>query len=238
MRRLLLNIVISFFNFLNRFTDTLPMLGNVLMLCTFVFFIFGVVAVQLWKGVLRQRCYLELPEGLAGNETQLQLDTYYGQYDEEAVICTTDGSQGLFRCAAGFLETYRDASGEKCTGGAELWDGVSGLDQKYSVNGSDECVNWHRYYTGCQSGPENPFKGAISFDNIGYAWIAIFQVISLEGWVDIMYYVMDSHSFFRCAACLIFFQNFFSFIYFILLIVIGSFFMINLCLVVIATQVC
>ena len=26
--------------------DTLPMLGNVLMLCTFVFFIFGVVAVQ------------------------------------------------------------------------------------------------------------------------------------------------------------------------------------------------
>ena len=34
--------------------DTLPMLGNVLMLCTFVFFIFGVVAVQLWAGVLRQ----------------------------------------------------------------------------------------------------------------------------------------------------------------------------------------
>ena len=34
------------------------MLGNVLMLCTFVFFIFGVVAVQLWAGVLRQRCYL------------------------------------------------------------------------------------------------------------------------------------------------------------------------------------
>ena len=30
------------------------MLGNVLMLCTFVFFIFGVVAVQLWAGVLRQ----------------------------------------------------------------------------------------------------------------------------------------------------------------------------------------
>ncbi|CAG5097992.1 Oidioi.mRNA.OKI2018_I69.XSR.g15322.t1.cds [Oikopleura dioica] len=203
--------------------DTLPMLGNVLMLCTFVFFIFGVVAVQLWKGVLRQRCYLDLPENLAGNETQLKLDTYYGQYDEEAVICTTDGSQGLFRCAAGFLETYRDSSGEKCTGGAELWDGVSGLDQKYNVNGTNQCINWYRYYTGCNSGPENPFKGAISFDNIGYAWIAIFQVISLEGWVDIMYYVMDSHSFF-------------SFIYFILLIVIGSFFMINLCLVVIATQ--
>ncbi|PKU37262.1 voltage-dependent t-type calcium channel subunit alpha-1h [Limosa lapponica baueri] len=48
-------------------------------------------------------------------------------------------------------------------------------------------------------------------------------VITLEGWVDIMYYVMDAHSFYN-------------FIYFILLIIVGSFFMINLCLVVIATQ--
>lgn len=39
--------------------DTLPMLGNVLMLCSFVFFIFGVVAVQLWAGTLRQRCFLD-----------------------------------------------------------------------------------------------------------------------------------------------------------------------------------
>jgi voltage-dependent calcium channel T type alpha-1G len=30
--------------------DTLPMLGNVLLLCFFVFFIFGIVGVQLWKG--------------------------------------------------------------------------------------------------------------------------------------------------------------------------------------------
>uniref|UniRef100_A0A336MLV5 CSON003082 protein n=1 Tax=Culicoides sonorensis TaxID=179676 RepID=A0A336MLV5_CULSO len=48
-------------------------------------------------------------------------------------------------------------------------------------------------------------------------------VISLEGWTDIMYYVQDAHSFW-------------DWIYFVLLIVIGSFFMINLCLVVIATQ--
>jgi hypothetical protein len=39
--------------------DTLPMLGNVLLLCFFVFFIFGIVGVQLWEGILRQRCYLK-----------------------------------------------------------------------------------------------------------------------------------------------------------------------------------
>ena len=44
-------------------------------------------------------------------------------------------------------------------------------------------------------GPTNPFHGAISFDNIGLAWVAIFLVISLEGWTDVMYFVQDAHSF-------------------------------------------
>ena len=45
--------------------DTLPMLGNVLMLCFFVFFIFGIVGVQLWAGRLRNRCYLVLPDNIS-----------------------------------------------------------------------------------------------------------------------------------------------------------------------------
>lgn len=38
------------------------------------------------------------------------------------------------------------------------------------------CVNWYRFYNECRAGEINPHKGAINFDNIGYAWIAIFQV--------------------------------------------------------------
>lgn len=41
--------------------DTLPMLWNVLAICFFIFAIFGIVAVQLWRGTLRGRCFLELP---------------------------------------------------------------------------------------------------------------------------------------------------------------------------------
>jgi len=47
--------------------DTLPMLGNVLMLCFFVFFIFGIVGVQLWAGRLRNRCYLVLPDNVSAD---------------------------------------------------------------------------------------------------------------------------------------------------------------------------
>ena len=54
---------------------------------------------------------------------------------------------------------------------------------------------YFQYYTKCTTGPTNPFHGAISFDNIGLAWVAIFLVISLEGWTDVMYFVQDAHSF-------------------------------------------
>jgi len=43
---------------------------------------------------------------------------------------------------------------------------------------NDSCVNWNQYYTSCRAGDKNPFQGAISFDNIGLAWVAIFLVRS------------------------------------------------------------
>ncbi len=39
-----------------------------------------------------------------------------------------------------------------------------------------DCINWNQYYEDCKAGDKNPFHGAISFDNIGLAWVAIFLV--------------------------------------------------------------
>ncbi|KAM4663220.1 voltage-dependent T-type calcium channel subunit alpha-1G [Discoglossus pictus] len=189
--------------------DTLPMLGNVLLLCFFVFFIFGIVGVQLWAGLLRNRCFV--PENFS-LPPSLELEQYYRteNEDENPFICSQARENGMRYCRS---VPVRREEGIECS-----------LDYySYNSTSNTSCVNWNQYYTNCSAGEHNPFKGAINFDNIGYAWIAIFQVITLEGWVDIMYFVMDAHSFYN-------------FIYFILLIIIGSFFMINLCLVVIATQ--
>ncbi|KAM7010209.1 voltage-dependent T-type calcium channel subunit alpha-1H-like [Tautogolabrus adspersus] len=196
--------------------DTLPMLGNVLALCFFVFFIFGIVGVQLWAGLLRNRCFM-------GEEVKMRYNISFlsGYYqpdgtDDHPFICSTERDNGMLRCSD---VPRRRVAGTSCFLGAEETPPEIGptVDQPVS------CVNWYQYYNQCRAGEVNPHKGAINFDNIGYAWIAIFQVITLEGWVDIMYYVMDAHSFYN-------------FIYFIFLIIVGSFFMINLCLVVIATQ--
>ncbi|XP_056135687.1 voltage-dependent T-type calcium channel subunit alpha-1I-like [Lampris incognitus] len=210
----------------NLLLDTLPMLGNVLLLCFFVFFIFGIIGVQLWAGLLRNRCYLEenftLTTGISLPRPYYMAD----EDDERPFICSLPIDNGIMSCSD---VPARREGGRTCCLDKEdaMYRQTLGLSPEPLVNDSvgstGLCVNWNQYYTRCHTGYRNPHKGAINFDNIAYAWIVIFQVITLEGWVEIMYYVMDAHSFYN-------------FIYFILLIIVGSFFMINLCLVVIATQ--
>ncbi|XP_045132838.1 voltage-dependent T-type calcium channel subunit alpha-1I-like isoform X9 [Portunus trituberculatus] len=204
--------------------DTLPMLGNVLLLCFFVFFIFGIVGVQLWAGMLRQRCFIDLPQNVtvppglkpiyyALVKPKTPITSYYQVAEQERdYICALPKDNGMHQCDNLPHSRY---NGKVCNDSAQMY-----IPNDMS---NETCVNWNQYYTDCRPGDKNPFQGAISFDNIGLAWVAIFLVISLEGWTDIMYYVQDAHSFW-------------DWIYFVLLIVIGSFFMINLCLVVIATQ--
>ncbi|XP_045146292.1 voltage-dependent T-type calcium channel subunit alpha-1I isoform X1 [Echinops telfairi] len=201
----------------NLLLDTLPMLGNVLLLCFFVFFIFGIIGVQLWAGLLRNRCFLEENFTLQGD---VALSPYYRPEDDDEMpfICSLSGDNGIMGCHE--IPPLKEQGRECCLSKDDVYDLGAG---RQALNASGLCVNWNRYYNVCRAGSANPHKGAINFDNIGYAWIVIFQVITLEGWVEIMYYVMDAHSFYN-------------FIYFILLIIVGSFFMINLCLVVIATQ--
>uniref|UniRef100_A0A3B3U8U9 Voltage-dependent T-type calcium channel subunit alpha n=1 Tax=Poecilia latipinna TaxID=48699 RepID=A0A3B3U8U9_9TELE len=210
----------------NLLLDTLPMLGNVLLLCFFVFFIFGIIGVQLWAGLLRNRCYPEenftLTSGIGLPRPYYMAD----EDDERPFICSLPVDNGIMSCSD---VPARREGGRACCLDKEdvVYRQSIGLSPEPLTNGSVSvaglCVNWNQYYTRCHTGSSNPHKGAINFDNIAYAWIVIFQVITLEGWVEIMYYVMDAHSFYN-------------FIYFILLIIVGSFFMINLCLVVIATQ--
>ncbi|KFV75725.1 Voltage-dependent T-type calcium channel subunit alpha-1I, partial [Struthio camelus australis] len=201
----------------NLLLDTLPMLGNVLLLCFFVFFIFGIIGVQLWAGLLRNRCFMEENFTIQGD---VILPPYYQpeEDDEMPFICSLSGDNGIMGCHE--IPPLKERGHECCLDKDDYFY-YNSVRQEFNISGM--CVNWNQYYNVCRTGNANPHKGAINFDNIGYAWIVIFQVITLEGWVEIMYYVMDAHSFYN-------------FIYFILLIIVGSFFMINLCLVVIATQ--
>nr|XP_018900706.1 PREDICTED: voltage-dependent calcium channel type A subunit alpha-1 [Bemisia tabaci] len=71
---------------------------------------------------------------------------------------------------------------------------------------------------------EGPNFGITSFDNIGFAMLTVFQCITMEGWTTILYWMNDALG------------SLFNWIYFIPLIVLGSFFMLNLVLGVLSGE--
>ncbi|XP_043065453.1 voltage-dependent calcium channel type A subunit alpha-1 isoform X13 [Drosophila ficusphila] len=71
---------------------------------------------------------------------------------------------------------------------------------------------------------DGPNSGITSFDNIGFAMLTVFQCITMEGWTSILYWTNDALG------------SAFNWIYFVPLIVIGSFFMLNLVLGVLSGE--
>ncbi|XP_069690119.1 voltage-dependent calcium channel type A subunit alpha-1 isoform X27 [Periplaneta americana] len=76
----------------------------------------------------------------------------------------------------------------------------------------------------CHEGWEGPNFGITSFDNIGFAMLTVFQCITMEGWTAILYWTNDALG------------SIFNWIYFVPLIVLGSFFMLNLVLGVLSGE--
>ena len=104
------------------------------MIGVMLFAIFGVAGVQLWKGVLRNRCFPNDNSTLFDSNT-----TNFYKRENADFICTL--SDGLTTC-----------------------DDIPDLEKKSQ-------------FTLCKVSEMNPFRGSISFDNIGYAFITIFQVV-------------------------------------------------------------
>ncbi|KAG7215961.1 hypothetical protein INR49_012415, partial [Caranx melampygus] len=183
--------------------DILPMLSNVFMLYIFFLVVSGIVGIQLWEGELRNRCFL------GADIPNVSLSPYFVPVDSKrgAFICSRN-NWGMRHCQD--VPPYVQ-DGKTCS--AAQSHGLA----------ANACVNWNMYYNVCRPGDHNPHKGIISFDHIGLASIAMFQTVTLEGWTDIMFLVMDAHSFG-------------SVIVFILVTIMGYFVLMNVCAVVIATQ--
>ena len=69
-----------------------------------------------------------------------------------------------------------------------------------------------------------PNDGITSFNNIGVAFLTIFVAMTLEGWVDVMYMLQDSTS------------TVSSTVFFLLLVLIGSFFVLQLTMAIVSNQ--
>eukprot|EP00756_Hemistasia_phaeocysticola_P006536 Hpha_TRINITY_DN13881_c0_g2::TRINITY_DN13881_c0_g2_i1::g.70008::m.70008 len=182
-------------NIVNGLLGSLRKLVNVLALAAFLFFIFGILGVQLFGGRFVYRCQLkvDLAELLvSGNVTSCGLRADCGQEPGGPAV---PGVEFLMR-------QERDTYCSTGSDGGGLWGRA--CDEGYV----------------CVDSGENPNSGFTSFDHVGYAFLAIFQCLTMEGWTDIMYVVQDVWSSFGV-------------FYFILLVILGSFLILNLALAVI-----
>ncbi|XP_074420810.1 voltage-dependent L-type calcium channel subunit alpha-1S isoform X4 [Larus michahellis] len=78
--------------------------------------------------------------------------------------------------------------------------------------------------TECRSGWPGPNNGITHFDNLGFAMLTVYQCITMEGWTEVLYWVNDAIG------------NEWPWIYFVSLILLGSFFVLNLVLGVLSGE--
>ena len=113
--------------------------------------------------------------------------------------------------------------------GLQMWNGIltkrclytsTGEIDQNTVCGSHGCPEGAI----CVNYMSNPNFGATNFDNIFSALLTVFQCVTLEGWTDTMRYVAFAWSDFTV-------------IYFALLVVLGSYFLLNFTLAVIKSRV-
>lgn len=104
------------------------------------------------------------------------LKPYYGtdDGDENPFICSTVRENGMQKCSS--IPNKKEYKVE-CT---LSMDSYNPNPHRLDLSHRNACINWNQYYNICKQGDNNPHNGAINFDNIGYAWIAIFQVSILS----------------------------------------------------------
>ncbi|KPP78631.1 voltage-dependent L-type calcium channel subunit alpha-1F-like [Scleropages formosus] len=83
-----------------------------------------------------------------------------------------------------------------------------------------QCANG----TECRGGWEGPNGGITNFDNFFFAMLTVFQCITMEGWTDVLYWMNDAIGFEL------------PWVYFVSLVIFGSFFVLNLVLGVLSGE--
>ncbi|KAG7297125.1 Voltage-dependent calcium channel type D subunit alpha-1-variant 2 [Plutella xylostella] len=76
----------------------------------------------------------------------------------------------------------------------------------------------------CRDGWIGPNFGITNFDNFGLSMLTVFQCITLEGWTDVMYHIQDAMG------------NSWEWIYFVSMVILGAFFVMNLILGVLSGE--
>jgi len=141
--------------------DSLPKMGDVMVLFAFCLSLFAVLGTQLFKGSLLCRCY-ENEALAAANASLASLPLPHPELT--SLVSPVDLPEGWTN---GVCTQYPSSFA------FGLFSGTG------NCGGPESGLSCHYYGV-------NPNAGAVSFDNIWFALMTCFQCVTLEGWVDVM----------------------------------------------------
>eukprot|EP00755_Sulcionema_specki_P015559 Sspe_Gene.59734::Locus_32834_Transcript_1_1_Confidence_1.000_Length_6014::g.59734::m.59734/K04851/CACNA1D; voltage-dependent calcium channel L type alpha-1D len=150
--------------------QSLPRLLNMLLLFLLLLVTMSIMAVQMWKGMLRNRCF---PNTMIDPSSPIPFNLLIDK-DELGRVCTNSTDRG-HHCQWGMT---------------------------------------------CLPDSANPTSGKVSFDNVLAALFTLIVGVTLEGWVNVLYNVIDATSLY-------------SSIFFVVLVVAGAFCIMNLTIVIV-----
>lgn len=197
---------------------SIPPLMNVVVLLSFIFFVFGILGLQMWAGALHSRCRLtDFPIAMADNEVHL-----FMTMSAAAVSGTNSSAVAYMANVLGNRTAYplcaptllHDAAWTYTTSEWHVArDCVWPIDANDTQLCSEDGTGLHTCAAGQVCGSNfdafgNPrFTDAVfmksgtfiselnygftNFDFFASAFLTIFQTITMEGWVDILYQVSE-----------------------------------------------
>ena len=232
--------------------SALPRVGNVVMLCAFVFLVFAIVGVESFKGQLHYRCalpgFVEAPGhptilaeftrrlqalppggggggggssvvvgsssggGSGGGSSSIGVDSS----SSSRAIALLGAAPAAFASAVA-RRALKGGGASAASGEQAAWDTGAACNP---LAAADACAE-RGDGSACGYFEANPASGLMSFDNVYQAMIPLLQAITFDDWTEVMYALMTSLG--SSLVC----------VYFLAIVVLGGFFIVNLFLAVI-----
>eukprot|EP00756_Hemistasia_phaeocysticola_P003243 Hpha_TRINITY_DN12141_c0_g1::TRINITY_DN12141_c0_g1_i1::g.81700::m.81700 len=222
-------------------------LKDVLFLTIFFLILFAVIGVQMWNGLLHQRCFAEVSEGVVpmlpivgdgkccdelagGHSVNNSLTRQYceldsGQYPSSVVQSDYPSNGSYYFCDSNAIARGQAAVAYNTTQSLFLILNLTSgcATPKGSGTRCDFPVSGiSSLNTTCHRDEDQYSMSILTFDNIGSALLLCFKVMSLDDWPVVMKATQDV-------------SGMLAGMFFILLTLVGNYFTVNLILAVLST---
>ena len=200
-------------------------------MCAFIFLVFAIIGVETFKGMMHYRCALpgfieqvghSVPDSLQ-QENMLHLRGLLNVFGP-----SLGDEPGLVSSAATLARLPHAVAARSLKGGGGSSSGITDAESEWDTGVAcnpaaqvDACAADVGGPGGrCAYFSANPSNGLMSFDHVGVTFVTLLQTITFDDWTEAMYNLMTAYSPY-------------AFLYFVAIVVLGGFFVVNLFLAVI-----